>query len=55
MSRYILLVLCFAVLSNCAQDEAGESELSLASGKVERIENFDSQFIPSRDDGATVE
>jgi len=48
MSRYILLVLCFAVLSNCAQDEAGESELSLASGKVERIENFDSQFIPSR-------
>ncbi|TXF89804.1 esterase [Neolewinella aurantiaca] len=44
----VLCVLCVLMMLSCSQRNVAPEGLSLASGKVERVEDFNSKFIPAR-------
>ncbi|MCG8330512.1 MAG: esterase family protein [Chitinophagales bacterium] len=48
MNKIILYIMFFLTLSSCSQNDEKIEYLNLSVGKVERIENFNSKFIPSR-------
>ena len=48
MKVIIPIIICVLIILGCSQKENKGESLQLSSGKVERIKNFKSAFVPPR-------
>lgn len=48
MTRYISLIICVISLFACKQSKLEFQDINVAAGKIERIKNFESEFVSPR-------
>ncbi len=48
MKKILYLIILMALISSCTENSQIESAVNVSSGRVERIENFESEFVKAR-------